>query len=200
MTERGVLVGPDGLARCSWALSAPDYLPYHDTEWGRPLHGDDQLYERMTLESFQSGLSWLTILRKRDNFRVAFDRFSIAAVAGYQQPDVDRLLADTGIVRNRAKIEAAIANARATLELPGGLSPLLWSFAPAPARGTPRGPPCSRRACSPRCCGRSRRTRRRARGRGRSPTCRRPRRSRPRWPGTCAGAASASSAPPRRTR
>jgi DNA-3-methyladenine glycosylase I len=135
MTERGVLVGPDGLARCSWALSAPDYLPYHDTEWGRPLHGDDQLYERMTLESFQSGLSWLTILRKRDNFRVAFDRFSIAAVAGYQQPDVDRLLADAGIVRNRAKIEAAIANARAALELPNGLDALLWSFAPDPAPG-----------------------------------------------------------------
>ena len=134
MTERGVLVGPDGLARCSWALSAPDYLPYHDTEWGRPLHGDDQLYERMTLESFQSGLSWLTILRKRENFRSAFDRFSIPAVAGYQQADVDRLLADAGIVRNRAKIEAAITNARAALELPGGLDATLWSFAPEPAQ------------------------------------------------------------------
>ena len=134
MTERGVLVGPDGLARCSWALSAPDYLPYHDTEWGRPLHGDDLLYERMTLESFQSGLSWLTILRKRENFRAAFDRFSITAVAGYQQRDVDRLLADAGIVRNRAKIEAAITNARAALELPDGLDALLWSFAPEPAR------------------------------------------------------------------
>ncbi|MGH8834383.1 MAG: DNA-3-methyladenine glycosylase I [Actinomycetes bacterium] len=134
MTERGVLVGPDGLARCSWALSAPDYLPYHDTEWGRPLRGDDQLYERMTLESFQSGLSWLTILRKRENFRAAFDQFSIVAVAGYQQPDVDRLLADTGIVRNRAKIEAAITNARAALELPDGLDALLWSFAPESAQ------------------------------------------------------------------
>lgn len=134
MTERGLLVGPDGLARCSWALSAPDYLPYHDAEWGRPLHGDDQLFERMTLEGFQSGLSWLTILRKREGFRTAFDGFSIEAVAAYQQRDVDRLLADPGIVRNRAKIEAAITNARAALDLPDGLDTLLWSFAPEPAR------------------------------------------------------------------
>lgn len=131
-----LVIGADGLARCAWGASTPDYAVYHDTEWGRPLHGDDALYERMTLEAFQSGLSWLTILRKRPNFRLAFDEFHIPTVAGYDDTDVTRLLADAGIVRNRAKIEAAIANARAALELPDGLSALLWSFAPErrPAR------------------------------------------------------------------
>jgi len=132
VTEYGLLLGPDGLARCPWALSAPEYIDYHDTEWGRPLHGDDQLFERLTLEGFQSGLSWLTILRKRENFRNAFDGFAIEAVANYGQPDVDRLLADAGIVRNRAKIGAAITNARAARDLPDGLDALLWSFAPGP--------------------------------------------------------------------
>ena len=133
-----LVIGADGLPRCAWGASTPDYAVYHDTEWGQPLHGDDALYERMTLEAFQSGLSWLTILRKREAFRRAFDGFSIAAVAAYTPADVDRLMADAGIVRNRAKIEAAIANARAAAELPEGLSALLWSFAPSrrPSRPT----------------------------------------------------------------
>ncbi|MFI7436648.1 DNA-3-methyladenine glycosylase I [Micromonospora haikouensis] len=127
-----LVTGADGLARCAWGASTPDYVPYHDREWGRPLRGDDALYERMTLEAFQSGLSWLTILRKRPAFRLAFDDFRIEAVAAYGEADVTRLLADAGIVRNRAKVEAAIANARAALELPEGLSALLWSYAPPP--------------------------------------------------------------------
>ncbi|KOX05806.1 3-methyladenine DNA glycosylase [Micromonospora sp. NRRL B-16802] len=131
------MIGADGLARCAWGASTPDYAVYHDTEWGRPLHGDDALYERMTLEAFQSGLSWLTILRKRPAFRLAFDEFRIPTVAEYGDGDVTRLLADAGIVRNRAKIEAAIANARAALELPDGLSALLWSFAPPPRPSRP---------------------------------------------------------------
>ncbi|WP_091292930.1 DNA-3-methyladenine glycosylase I [Micromonospora halophytica] len=125
-----LVTGADGLARCAWGCSTPDYAAYHDTEWGRPLRGDDALYERLTLEAFQSGLSWLTILRKRPAFRLAFDDFRIERVASYGEADVTRLLADAGIVRNRAKIEAAIANARAALELPDGLSALLWSYAP----------------------------------------------------------------------
>ncbi|RZU73076.1 DNA-3-methyladenine glycosylase I [Micromonospora kangleipakensis] len=132
------MTGADGLPRCAWGASTPDYAFYHDTEWGRPLRGDDPLYERLTLEAFQSGLSWLTILRKRPAFRLAFDEFRIDKVAGYGAADVARLLADTGIVRNRAKVEAAIANARAALELPDGLSALLWSFAPPARAGRPR--------------------------------------------------------------
>ncbi|MEU6072982.1 DNA-3-methyladenine glycosylase I [Micromonospora sp. NPDC047074] len=132
-----LVIGADGLPRCGWGTSTPDYVAYHDTEWGRPLRGDDALYERVTLEAFQSGLSWLTILRKRPAFRLAFDEFRIGTVAGYGDADVARLLADAGIVRNRAKIEAAIANARAALELPGGLSALLWSFAPPPRPARP---------------------------------------------------------------
>ena len=131
-----LVVGADGRAGCRWGAATPDYLVYHDEEWGRPLHGDDALYERLTLEGFQSGLSWLTILRKRPAFRAAFDGFRIETVAGYGEADVARLLADAGIVRNRAKIEAAIANARAALELPDGLAALLWSFAP-PRRPRP---------------------------------------------------------------
>src|SRR5262249_42277499 len=121
-----LVIGSDGLARCSWGASAPEYLSYHDLEWGRPVRTDDGLYERVTLEAFQSGLSWLTILRKREAFRAAFDRFTIDKVASYGESDVERLLADAGIVRNRAKIEAAIANARAALDLPDGLAALLW--------------------------------------------------------------------------
>jgi DNA-3-methyladenine glycosylase I len=126
------VVGADGLARCGWGSSV-DYVAYHDTEWGRELRGDAALYERLCLEAFQSGLSWLTILRKRETFRAAFAGFQPARVAEFGPDDVARLLADPGIVRNRAKIEAAIANARAVLELPRGLSELLWSFAPDPA-------------------------------------------------------------------
>ncbi|MEH0984663.1 DNA-3-methyladenine glycosylase I [Micromonospora sp. CPCC 205556] len=129
--------GPDGLPRCAWGASTPDYAVYHDEEWGRPLRGDDALYERLTLEAFQSGLSWLTILRKRPAFRLAFDEFRIERVASYDESDVARLLADAGIVRNRAKIEAAVANARAALELPDGLSALLWSYAPPPRAARP---------------------------------------------------------------
>ncbi|NES14146.1 MULTISPECIES: DNA-3-methyladenine glycosylase I [Micromonospora] len=133
-----LVTGPDGLPRCAWGASTPDYAVYHDEEWGRPLRGDDALYERLTLEAFQSGLSWLTILRKRPAFRLAFDEFRIEKVAGFGEADVARLLADTGIVRNRAKVEAAIANARAALELPDGLSALLWSYAPPPRAARPR--------------------------------------------------------------
>ncbi|MEV2267514.1 DNA-3-methyladenine glycosylase I [Nonomuraea africana] len=116
--------------RCEWTgMSAPLYIAYHDEEWGRPVRGNDKVFERVSLEAFQSGLSWLTILRKRDNFRKAFDDFSIPKVAAYTEQDVDRLLADEGIVRNRAKIEATIANARAALEVPGGLSELVWRHA-----------------------------------------------------------------------
>src|SRR5690349_13457921 len=126
-----LVVGEDGRARCAWGASTPDYLSYHDTEWGRPIRTDDGLYERLTLEAFQSALSWLTILRKRPAFRAAFDGFVVEKVAGYGPADVDRLLGDAGIVRNRAKIEAALVNARAAAELPGGLTALLWSYAPA---------------------------------------------------------------------
>ena len=127
----------DDRIRCPWATSAPDYVAYHDEEWGRPLHGDDALFERLCLEAFQSGLSWLTILRKRPAFRAAFAGFAIDAVAAFDTDDEARLLADPGIVRNRAKITACIRNARAAQELPGGLSALLWSFAPAAARPRP---------------------------------------------------------------
>ncbi|WP_018811467.1 DNA-3-methyladenine glycosylase I [Salinispora pacifica] len=132
-----LVIGADGSPRCAWGAGTPDYAVYHDTEWGRPLHGDDALYERVTLEAFQSGLSWLTILRKRAAFREAFDGFRIESVAAFSAADVARLLGDTGIVRNRAKIEAAISNARVALELPAGLSALLWSYAPPPRRSRP---------------------------------------------------------------
>ena len=129
----GVEPGPDGKPRCPWALGTPDYLDYHDREWGRPLHGEHELFERLTLEAFQSGLSWLTILRKRDSFRRAFDGFDVDRVAGFGARDVKRLLADAGIVRNRRKIEATITNARAVRELHANnetLDELVWSFAP----------------------------------------------------------------------
>jgi len=130
-TGRGAEAGPDGLARCPWSLSTPDYLAYHDDEWGRPIRDDARMFERLCLEAFQSGLSWLTILRKRENFRAAFRGFDPAAVAAFGPDDVARLLADAGIVRNRAKIEAAIANARATLKLPDGLAALVWQYVEA---------------------------------------------------------------------
>jgi DNA-3-methyladenine glycosylase I len=128
----GPIAAADGRPRCPWALSATEYLAYHDDEWGRPVHGDEVLFERLTLEAFQSGLSWLTILRKREAFRAAFDGFSLEKVAAYGKPDVDRLLADPGIVRNRAKVTAAITNARAALDVAEGLDALLWSYAPDP--------------------------------------------------------------------
>ena len=133
----GAVVGPDGRLRCPWGLSAPEYVAYHDTEWGRPVHGDQTIFERLCLEAFQSGLSWLTILRKRENFRAAFAGFDIEAVAAFGEDDVARLLADAGIVRNRAKIRAAINNARAALELKAGLSDLFWGYADAAAGSAP---------------------------------------------------------------
>jgi DNA-3-methyladenine glycosylase I len=124
-------IGAAGLRRCDWGDSTPDYAIYHDTEWGVPLRGDNALFERLTLEAFQSGLSWLTILRKRENFRAAFAGFDIATVAAFGEADRQRLLADPGIVRNRAKVDAAVNNARAILDtVPEGLTELLWSFAP----------------------------------------------------------------------
>lgn len=134
----GLLVGPDGRLRCAWAGSAPEYLDYHDTEWGRELRGDQAMFERLSLEAFQSGLSWITILRKREAFRAAFRGFDIEQVATFGEADVHRLLEDAGIVRNRAKIEATVANARASLDLDEPLSDLLWSFAPARTRPAPR--------------------------------------------------------------
>jgi DNA-3-methyladenine glycosylase I len=125
--------------RCSWAGSAPEYVAYHDQEWGTPLHGDPALFERLSLEAFQSGLSWITILRKRPAFRAAFADFDMAAVAAFTGADVERLMTDAGIVRNRSKIEATIANARAAAALPEGLDALLWSFAPEP-RTSPLAP------------------------------------------------------------
>ncbi len=134
----GPVAGPDGRLRCPWGLSAPEYVAYHDDEWGRPVRGDQAIFERLCLEAFQSGLSWLTILRKRENFRKAFAGFDIPAVAAFTDADVARLLADAGIVRNRAKVNAAINNARAALELAGGLSDLFWSYAEAGPRPAPK--------------------------------------------------------------
>jgi DNA-3-methyladenine glycosylase I len=136
---RGPIAGPDGRLRCPWSLATPDYLGYHDEEWGRPIRDDAGIYERLSLEAFMSGLSWLTILRKRENFRAAFDGFDMKAVAAYGENDVARLLADAGIVRNRAKIRAAITNAGAALSVEAGLAALVWSYAPqssAPAPAT----------------------------------------------------------------
>lgn len=139
MTERprpGVARGADGLLRCGWAVSAPDYVAYHDQEWGRAVHGEAALFERLSLEAFQSGLSWLTILRKRAAFRVAFAGFDPERVAAFEVADEERLLGDAGIVRNRAKIRAAVQNARATVDLRdhGGLDALVWSHRPADHR------------------------------------------------------------------
>jgi DNA-3-methyladenine glycosylase I len=129
----------DGRVRCGWIdqsrLAPADFIlyrDYHDTEWGQPLRGTEALFERVSLEAFQSGLSWLIILRKRDNFRRAFDRFDIDMVARYTDRDIERLMNDAGIVRNRSKIEATIANARAAADLDVDLGELLWSFAPEP--------------------------------------------------------------------
>jgi DNA-3-methyladenine glycosylase I len=133
-----LVVGEDGRARCAWGASTAEYVTYHDEEWGRPVRDADALYERLCLEAFQSGLSWLTILRKRESFRAAFAGFEIAAVARFGEHDVERLMGDAGIVRNRAKIEAAIANARAAAAV-DDLSALIWAHAPDPGlRPVPR--------------------------------------------------------------
>jgi DNA-3-methyladenine glycosylase I len=126
----GVLAGEDGLLRCPWGVSTPEYVLYHDEEWGRPIRTDNGLYERLTLEGFQSGLSWLTILRKRENFRKAFGGFDIATVAAYDERDRARLLADAGIIRHGGKIDAALSNARAAAELDEPLTDIVWRFAP----------------------------------------------------------------------
>ena len=132
--------GTDGLLRCPWAVSSPDYQRYHDEEWGRPVSGEEALFERLSLEAFQSGLSWITILRKRPAFRAAFAGFDPAVVAGFTDADRERLMADAGIVRNRAKIDAVIANARALLQLPDGesLEKLLQEHRPDPSRPAPQ--------------------------------------------------------------
>jgi DNA-3-methyladenine glycosylase I len=142
----GVQAGPDGRPRCSWALSAPEYLDYHDNEWGRPVTDVAGLYERLTLEAFQSGLSWITILRKRVAFRNAFAGFDPYAVARFDENDVDRLLTDPGIVRNRAKIEAAIRNARVVAELGEAFPPMILGYA---VTGRPRPTADEARATSP---------------------------------------------------
>ena len=132
---RALVLGDDGLHRCGWGASTPEYVAYHDTEWGRPVREDGALYERLVLEGFQSGLSWLTILRKREHFRAAFAGFDPEVVAGFDDGDVERLLGDAGIVRHRGKIQAAIANARALLAMQqaegeGALTRLLEQGAP----------------------------------------------------------------------
>ena len=130
----GLLIGDDGLARCWWHAGVPEYQRYHDEEWGHPVVEDQRLFEKICLEGFQAGLSWLTILRKRDNFRRAFDGFDIEKVARYRQEDVERLVADAGIIRHRQKIESTINNAARALELRaefGSIAAYFWSFEPA---------------------------------------------------------------------
>ncbi|NEM90452.1 DNA-3-methyladenine glycosylase I [Galbitalea soli] len=135
------MVGDDGLARCRWVGSDPEYRRYHDEEWGRALHGDRPLFEKLSLEGFQAGLSWITILRRRPGFREAFDDFDPAVIAGYDDARVEALMSDERIIRNRAKILATISNARIMLELtdgaPGALDELLWSFAPSARTARP---------------------------------------------------------------
>ncbi|MEI6360958.1 MAG: DNA-3-methyladenine glycosylase I [Actinomycetes bacterium] len=136
MGDAGVVLGDDGIARCAWGDSSADYRAYHDDEWGRHVHGDEALYERITLEAFQSGLSWITILRKRPAFRAAFAGFDPVAVAAFDTRAQEELMADAGIVRNHRKIEATIANANAVVRLrerdgDGALDRLVWSFAPS---------------------------------------------------------------------
>lgn len=133
--EAGVLVNDDGTARCRWVGTDLEYQRYHDEEWGRPLHGDVPLFEKLSLEAFQAGLSWITILRRRPGFRDAFDGFDPRRVADYEARDIERLMTDERIIRNRAKVLATISNARLTLDLiaeaPGTFDELMWSFAPA---------------------------------------------------------------------
>ena len=136
MTHASIVVGEDGRARCAWAGHDAEYQRYHDEEWGTPLHGDRALFEKLSLEGFQAGLSWITILRRRPTFRLAFADFDIDAVAAFDERDIARLMADPGIIRNRLKIDATISNARVTQQLvgehPGALDEVIWSFAPEP--------------------------------------------------------------------
>jgi DNA-3-methyladenine glycosylase I len=138
MTEDGIVSGEDGLARCWWANSAPEYRAYHDTEWGFPVCDDVRLFEKLSLEGFQAGLSWLTILRKRPAFRQAFAGFEFERIARFGERDVARLLADAGIVRHRGKIEAVINNARRAAEVvqaEGSLAHYVWRFEPEERTG-----------------------------------------------------------------
>lgn len=135
-----LLTGSDGISRCAWAGDDEEYRRYHDEEWGTPLHGDRALFEKMSLEGFQAGLSWITILRKRPRFREVFAGFDPATVAEFGPDDVERLMADAGIIRNRAKILATISNAALVRDMADGeLDALMWSFAP-PASARPREP------------------------------------------------------------
>ena len=136
MEKTGIIIGEDGLSRCSWHGGLEDYRRYHDEEWGRPMTDDFRLFEKICLEGFQSGLSWLTILRKRENFRAAFAGFDYGKVAGFDETDVERLLADAGIIRHRGKIVSTINNARRAVELSeefGSLARFFWSFEPTAA-------------------------------------------------------------------
>ncbi|WP_315918936.1 DNA-3-methyladenine glycosylase I [Mesorhizobium sp. SP-1A] len=135
MSEEGLVAGPDGALRCFWHGNLPDYLHYHDHEWGRPMADDTRLFEKICLEGFQSGLSWLTILRKRENFREAFEGFDFERVARFGEADIERLLANAGIIRHRGKIASTINNARRARELAdetGSLAAYFWSFEPGP--------------------------------------------------------------------
>ena len=135
MAEPGLVEGPDGKTRCSWHGNLPDYLAYHDSEWGRPVADDRRLFEKICLEGFQSGLSWLTILRKRENFRAAFAGFDIDRVAEFTEADVERLVQDAGIIRHRGKIASTINNARRAQEMvaeAGSLAAWFWRFEPGP--------------------------------------------------------------------
>jgi len=139
VSRPSLIVGDDGRARCAWAGSDAEYQRYHDEEWGIPLHGDRPLFEKLSLEGFQAGLSWITILRRRPTFRAAFADFEIDRVAAFDDDDVERLMNDPGIIRNRAKVDATISNARATVDLRDAGTPLhtvVWSHRPA-ARTAP---------------------------------------------------------------
>jgi DNA-3-methyladenine glycosylase I len=132
-----VVRGEDGVARCAWGDSAPDYRPYHDEEWGRPVTDDIRLFEKLCLEGFQSGLSWLTILRKREAFRAAFAGFDFNRVAGFDERDIERLLSDAGIIRHRGKIEATINNAGRAVEMvetEGSIAAFVWAYEPGSTR------------------------------------------------------------------
>lgn len=142
MSERSsTLTAEDGLQRCAWVGADAEYRRYHDEEWGTPLHGDKPLFEKISLEGFQAGLSWITILRRRPGFREVFHDFDLESVAALTADDVERLMLDTRIIRNRAKILATIGNAQATLDLirdrPGALDELMWSYAPPQASARP---------------------------------------------------------------
>lgn len=138
VARASVLVGDDGVARCGWATSDAEYLRYHDEEWGRPVHDERALFEKLCLEGFQAGLSWITILRRRPAFRAAFANFDVDTVAAFTDVDVERLLADERIIRHRGKITATIGNARTTQTLGHGFAELIWSFAPEERPTPPR--------------------------------------------------------------